>query len=330
MPRTVLFHELGGPEVLQLEDVPINEPGPGELRIRVEAIGLNRAEALFRAGAYIYRPVLPSARLGYEAAGIVDAVGAGVTDFAPGDPVSTVPAFLMTEYGTYGEQIVIPASAVVHRPETVDAVTGAALWMAYTTGYGLLVEIGGIRPGDTVLVTAASSSVGLAAIQIANHLGAVPIATTRTAAKKQRLLDAGASHVITTDDEDLVDRVRSLTGGRGVDLAVDPIAGPSLSTLVQAVAPDGGLIVYGFLDPNPIPLPVAPDFAGRNTRTFIFSEVTLNEARLHRAKHFIQAGLRAGSLAPVVSRTFDLAAIGKAHHYLESNDQFGKIIVTVP
>lgn len=330
MTKAVLFDELGGPEVLRLHEVTLGEPGKGEVRIRVDAIGLNRAESMFRSGFYIYQPNLPGSRLGYEAAGNVEAVGEGVDDFAPGDAVSTVPRFLMTDYGTYAESVILPAYALVHRPDNVDAVTGAATWMAYTTAYGLLMEFGGIAPGDTVLITGASSSVGLAAIQVANHIGAVPIATTRTDAKKQRLLDAGAAHVIATEEEDIVKEIHAVTGGQGVELAIDAIAGPEVNTLIQGVAPGGALVVYGWLDPTPMPMPIAPDFRGRNVRTYAFTEVTVDsEPRLRRAKHFINAGLRASSLSPVIDRTFDLTDVAAAHRHMESNTQFGKIILTV-
>src|SRR5690349_2699979 len=217
MTMTVLFDELGGPEVLRLAELEPGEPGPEEVRIRVEAIGLNRAEALFRSGTYVYPANLPGSRLGYEAAGVIEAVGDDVKGFSVGDAVSAVPTFLMTEYGTYAESVVLPAHALVQRPDGVDAVSGAATWMAYTTAYGLMVEYGNIKPGDTVLINAASSGVGLAAIQVANHLGAVPVATTRTSAKSQRLLDAGAAHVIATEEQDLVKEVLSVTDGRGVE-----------------------------------------------------------------------------------------------------------------
>jgi NADPH:quinone reductase-like Zn-dependent oxidoreductase len=330
MTKAVLFDELGGPEVLRLEEVTLGEPGKGEVRVRVDAIGLNRAESNFRMGTYVYQPNLPGSRIGYEAAGMVEAVGEGVDDFAPGDAVSAVPTFLMTEYGTYAESAILPAHALVHRPDGIDAVSGAATWMAYTTAYGLLGEFGRVAPGDTVLINAASSSVGLAAIQVANHLGAVPIATTRTGAKRQRLLEAGAAHVIATDEEDLVKEVHAVTGGAGVKVAIDAIMGPAVNTLVQAVAPEGTLLFYGWLDPTPAPLPLAPDFRGRNLRTYAFTEVTVeSEPRLRRAKHFINAGLRSGSLSPVIDRTFGLTDVVAAHHHLESNTQFGKVVITV-
>lgn len=171
MVRTVRFHEHGGPEVLRLEDVAIGEPGLGEVLIRVDAIGINRAEALFRGGNYIEPVRRFPARLGTKAAGVVEAVGAGVTGIEAGRPVSVLPAFSMNDHGVYAERAIVPAAAVVERPDGLGAVEGAAVWMPYLTAYGALLEVGGMRAGDTVVVTAASSSVGLAAIRVARHVG---------------------------------------------------------------------------------------------------------------------------------------------------------------
>ncbi|MER6122047.1 zinc-dependent alcohol dehydrogenase family protein [Streptomyces sp. NPDC001795] len=328
MARLVQFDRLGGPDVLTVRDVEVGAPGAGELRIRVDAIGLNRAEVMFREGGYFYEPAFPSA-LGYEAAGVVQAIGEGVDGFTEGDLVGVVPAFLQTDYGTYGDHVIVPASAVVPRPAGIDAVTAAGVWMAYITAYGALAERGQVRPGDHVLITAASSSVGLAAIQMAHHVGAIPIATTRGAGKKQALLEAGAAHVIVTDDEDLPSRIKEITGGEGVRLAFDPIAGPGVETIAQGIAPGGSLVVYGALDPRPTPLPNAQSFPALSTSTYTLFELTTDPDRLRRAVAFVNAGLSTGSFAPVIDRTFDLEDIVEAHRYLESNAQVGKIVVTV-
>ncbi|MEU1043402.1 zinc-dependent alcohol dehydrogenase family protein [Streptomyces sp. NPDC005551] len=328
MAKIVQFDRLGGAEVLTLRDVETRDPGPGEVRVRVDAIGLNRAEIMYREGAYFYQPVLPST-LGYEAAGTVEATGEGVTGFEAGDPVGVIPAFLLTEYGTYGDRVILPATAVVPRPASLAPTTAAAVWMAYLTAYGALAEKGQVRPGDHVLITAASSSVGVAAIQTVHHLGAVAIATTRGAAKKQALLDAGADHVVVTDDEDLPARVREITGGQGVRLAFDPVAGPGVETLAEAIAPGGSLIVYGALDPRPTPLPHARSYPALTTSTYTLHEVTTDPERLRRGVAFVNAGLKSGSLVPLVDRTFDLADIADAHRYMESNTHLGKIVVTV-
>ncbi len=328
MARTVRFHDVGGPEVLRLEDVEVGEPGPGELRVRVDAIGLNRAEVMFRGGYYIEPVKEFPARLGYEAAGVVEAVGAGVAGFEIGQAVSVVPAFSQNDYGVYAERAIVPASAVLHRPQGVDAVMGAAVWMPYVTAYGALVEIGGMRAGDTVVLTAASSSVGLAAIQVANRVGAVPIVTTRTSAKKERLLKAGAAEVIAVEEENVVERVLTATGGRGAEFVFDAVAGPGVLDLAKVLAPDGTLFIYGLLSGEPTPYPMAT-MPALTMRTYTLFEITTDERRLRRAEAFVASGLRTGAFQPVVDRTFDLEEIVAAHRYMESNTQIGKIVVTV-
>lgn len=329
MARTVRFHEHGGPEVLRVEDVPVGEPGPGELRIRVDAIGLNRAEALFRSGTYIEPVKEFPARLGTEAAGVVEAVGAGVTGFEAGRPVSVVPAFSMNEYGVYAERAIVPAAAVLHRPEVLDAVGGAAVWMPYLTAYGALVEVGGMRAGDTVVLTAASSSVGLAAIQIANRVGARPIATTRTRAKAERLREAGAAEVIVASEEDVTRRVLDLTGGQGAEFVFDAVAGPGVVDLARALAPGGTLFLYGYLSAEATPYPPLAIMRGRVMRAYTVHETSRDRERLRRAEAFVVSGLRSGAFQPTVDRVFGFDEIAEAHRYLEAGGQVGKIVVTV-
>ncbi|MFJ4849593.1 MULTISPECIES: zinc-dependent alcohol dehydrogenase family protein [unclassified Streptomyces] len=328
MARQVQFDRFGGPEVLTVRDIEVGPPGADEVLIQVEAIGLNRAEVMFREGSYFLQPAFPST-LGYEAAGTVEAVGENVTGLAVGDPVGVVPAFSMNAYGTYGDHVVVPAAAVVPRPAGTDPVRAAAVWMAYITAYGALVDEGGLRAGEYVLLSAAAGGVGLAAIQTARRIGAVSIATTRSAGKKQALLDAGADHVIVTDEENLPARVKEITGGEGVRLAFDPIAGPGVETIAEAITPGGRLLIYGAMDPRPTPLPNTAHYPDLSTGMFTMFRVTADPERLRRAVAFVNAGLADGSLAPVVDRTFDLADIAEAHGYMESGAQVGKIVVTV-
>ncbi|GAA2007408.1 zinc-dependent alcohol dehydrogenase family protein [Catenulispora subtropica] len=329
MTRTVRFHELGGPEVMRVEEIEVAEPGPGEVRIRVEAIGLNRAEALFRSGLYIQPVRSFPARLGNEASGVVEAVGAGVSGLAVGQAVSTLPAFSQNDYGVYAERAVVPASAVVPRPEGLDPVHGAAVWMPYLTAYGALVETAGLRAGDTVLLNAASSSTGLAVIDVANRVGATPIALTRTAAKRDFLLKHGAAEVVVTEDEDVAERVAAGTGGRGVEVVMDAVAGPGITDLARLVAPGGTLLVYGGLSGRPTPYPgIELGLPALTIRSFTMLEITGDPERSRRAVAFITAGLRSGAFEPVVDRVFALDAIVEAHRYLESNAQIGKIVVT--
>ncbi len=330
MARTIRFHEVGGPDVLGFEDLEIGEPGAREVKVRVEAIGLNRAELAYRSGKYLERPKLPS-RLGYEAAGRVVVVGNDVSEFQRGDHVSVIPTFSMNEYGTYGEEILIPVEAVTACPEGFSSATCAAVWMQYLTAYGALVDIGGLRSGEFVLISAASSSVGLAAIQIALMLGAIPIALTRTSAKREALIGAGARHVIATQEQDVVAQVRAITDNRGARLVFDPIAGPFVETLAKVTAQTGMIFVYGGLSAQPTSFPsglaMLKGFAMRGYTVF---EITRDARRRERAKSFVLDGLSAGKLVPIIDRTFEFAHMAKAHSYMEAGEQIGKIIITVP
>ena len=329
MARVVGFHETGGPEVLKIEEVEVSPPGKGEVQIRIKALGLNRAESMFRSGQYLEDPKFP-ARLGYEAAGTVAAIGPGVQGFKVGEPVSTIPAFSMNDYGLYGDLANAPVHAVTHHPVSLSWEQAAAVWMQYVTAYGALIDLAGLKKGDALVIPAASSSVGLAAIQIANKVGAIPIALTRGQSKRQALLDAGAAHVIASDEQDLVKEVLALTGGKGARVVFDPVGGPTFEKLAQATARLGTLFLYGALSSKPTPLPLFGLLGNWLTiRGYVMMEITLDPQRLERAKTFINEGLTDGSLKPIIAKTFPLGEIVEAHRYLESNQQVGKVVVTV-
>lgn len=330
--RTVRFHESGGPEVLQFEDLEVGEPGAGEVRVRIEAIGLNRAEAAFRSGRYIEKAQLP-AHLGYEAAGVVEALGEGVKGFSVGEPVCIIPAYSMNKYGVYAERAIVPALALLKRPAGLGTTECASIWMQYLTAYGALVDISKISANDAVIITAASSSVGIAAIQIANHVGAVPIAVTRTAAKEAQLRKIGAAHVIIAEKQTLEKEVLSITAGKGAKAAFDPIGGPIVASLAAAMAPGGWLILYGNLSGQAqnTPFPFGPSaMKGFVMRGYLVFEIIHDLQRFERGRIFIEEGLRAGWLTPIIAKTFSFDQIVEAHRYLEANEQIGKVIVTVP
>jgi len=329
MARVVRFHKTGGPEVLQVEEVAVPLPGKGEVQISIKALGLNRAESMFRSGQYLENPKLP-AQLGYEAAGTVAAIGPGVQGFKIGDAVSTIPSFSLNDYGLYGDLANAPVHAVTHHPESLSWEEAAAVWMQYLTAYGALIDIGKLTKGDTILIPAASSSVGLAAIQIANKVGAVPVAMTRGQSKRKALLDAGASHVIASDEQDLVKEVLRITGGKGARVVFDPVGGPTVNKLVQATAQLGIVFLYGALSTEPTPLPLFDLLAKWATiRGYVMMEITGDPQRLERAKKFINEGLADGSFKPLIAKTFPLDKIVEAHRYLEANQQVGKVVVTV-
>lgn len=329
MARVVRFHEHGGPEVLRIEEFDVPRPDLGEVQIRVKALGLNRAEALLRAGRYIETPTLPSG-LGLEAAGIVAAVGAEVRGVAPGDAVSVVPPHSMARWPAYGELATFPAELVVKHPPVLGFEAAAAVWMQYLTAYGALIDIAKLRSSDVVVITAASSSVGLAAIQIANIVGAVAIAVTRTSGKMRALRDVGAAHVVASAEEDLEARLKEIAGAAGVRVVFDPVGGPIFGPLTAAMTRGGILVEYGGLSPEPTPFPLFTVLSKSLTlRGYLVHEITGDPARLEAAKAFILEGLASGGLKPVIARTFPFDQIVEAHRFLESNEQFGKIVVTV-
>jgi len=327
--RAVRFHQFGGPEVLRLESVEVRQPGVNDVSIRVKALGLNRAEALLRTDRYIESPQFPSG-LGLEATGVVEAVGSAVRGFAPGDAVSVLPPTSMQQDPTHAERLVVPQARLVKNPPGQAWSDAAATWMQYLTAYGALAQVAGLREGDFVVITAASSSVGLAAIQIARRVGAVPIAVTRTSAKREALLRAGAAEVIASEEENLRSRLLDISGKAGVRVVFDPVGGPIFEALTAAMAEGGILIEYGGLSPEPTPFPLF-EVLSRSLvlRGYRVYEVLEDPLRLQEAKDFILAGLADGSLRPVIARTFTFEQIVEAYRYLESNQQFGKVVVTL-
>jgi NADPH:quinone reductase-like Zn-dependent oxidoreductase len=329
MSRTIKFSKPGGPEVLEFIETQVPAPGPAEVRIKVKAIGINRAESMWRNDEYI-EPVKFPAGLGYEAAGIVDAIGPDVTGFAVGDEVNVIPSFSMNQYFTYGEVIAVPEYAVVKHPKSLSFEQAASAWMMFVTAYGALIEDAKVGKGDFVLISAASSSVGLAAIQIANYAGATSIALTRTSAKKKQLLEAGAAHVIAMEEVDLVQEVMRITDGKGARVAFDAVGGPNFPKLISALTFQGIVFIYGALAEADTPIPVlamiakVPAIKGHNIWL-----TTGDETRRKAAVEYVLKGLESGALKPIIDRTFKFDEMVEVHRYLENNGQFGKVVVTV-
>jgi NADPH:quinone reductase-like Zn-dependent oxidoreductase len=325
MSRVVVFDEFGGPEVLRVAEEPAAEPAAGEVRVRIEAFAVNPLDQMMRSGTSPAPVPLPHARLGVEGTGVVDALGPGVTGLAIGDPVILAAIPDASVRGSYAEYTTVPASRVVARPAGLSVPEAAAVWVAYSTAYGALVEKAGMRPGDQVLVTAASGAVGRAAMQIANQLGAVPIAVTRHPAKRADLLAAGAAAVVAPGEADLAEAVRQHTGGSGADLVLDLVRGPGQQDLVRAARPGATLVVAGFLDPRPTPFP-----AGAPLTIFSYAsyEHTLDPAAVRRMAAFLHAGVRRNALRPAIDQVFPFADVTEAHRHLDKGIHTGKIVVT--
>src|ERR1700735_3768419 len=301
--KIVRFHKTGPAEVLQFDELPLPEPGPNEVRLRVKALGLNRAEIMFRNGQYLETPVSTS---------------------------NTVPGTLKLNYhGVYGEVAVVPFHGIAEYPSTLSYEQGASIWMQYLTAYGALIWLAQIAKGDFVVITAASSSVGIAAIEMVKVEGAISIGVTRTAAKKAELLRQGADHVIVTDEEDLVARVNEITSGKGARIVFDPIGGKIIESLAAATAPKGIILEYGALAPEPTPYPLFTALAKYLTiRAYTLFELTPDPV-FAKAKQYVFDHLALGAFRPLIAKRFSFAEIVEAHRYMESNAQVGKIVVTL-
>jgi NADPH:quinone reductase-like Zn-dependent oxidoreductase len=315
--------------VLEIDEVPMPEAAAQEVVIDVRAFGLNRAEIMFRRGEYPqYAPVLPST-LGYEASGTVRAVGPGVTSVKVGDAVSTIPSFKMGRYWAYGDVARVPEHAVAHFPSRLSWVEAAAIWMPYITAYGGLLEYGGLKAGEYVVIRAASSSVGVAAIQIARRVGAIPIAVTRDTSKRDFIQAQGPAHLLTSNQGELAAAILAATAGHGADMVFDPVSGPEVEELCRALAYHGRLFVYGRLNSAPTVFPVGLGLAkGITLRGYSIFEIVNFPERFARVKAAVYAGLEQGIYQPAVAKTFALDEIVAAHRYMESNMQQGKIVVT--
>ncbi len=337
MTRIVEFAEFGQPEVLKLVERELPQPGPGEVRMAIEAIGLNRADAMLRVDQYIETPQLPS-KLGYDAAGTVEAVGDGVTNVAVGDKVLTIPAFSQAKYGVYGEAAIVPANALWPWPDELAAEAAASVGVQYTTVYFGLKSVGKLSDGETALLTAATGGVGFSAIEMAKQLGATVIATTRKREKAQMLLEAGADQVIVTSEEDLEARVHEITSGAGVQVVFDAIAGQTVPALLNSLGVGGRYVMYGILDNTDPTISMMPvlvkniTFSGYTVFAFTgYPEMGMAQQieAVYEARDFLLPRLADGRLKPMVSETFSLDDVAAAHAALESNQQVGKIVLKV-
>lgn len=328
MPRVVVFDEFGGPEVMHVVEEPLTGPAAGEVRVRMAAFAVNPLDRMARSGTSPAPVPLPHARLGVEGTGVVDAVGPGTAGFAAGDPVVLAAVPDASARGSYAEYTTVPADRLVARPAGLGTAEAAAVWVAFSTAYGALVEKAGMRPSDHVLVTAATGGVGRAAVQIARYLGAVPIAVTRHAARQDELLAAGAAAVVATDREDVAAAVAALTGGAGADIVLDLVGGPGRQELLKAARPGGTLVAAGFLDPRPAPAPADPQLSVIGYRSF---EHTLDPTVVKRMAAFLAAGVRLGALRPAVyGREFSLDTVVEAHRHFDAGLNAGrKIVVSV-
>jgi NADPH2:quinone reductase len=322
MTKAIRIHASGGPEVLQWEDVPTPEPGPGEALLQHEAIGLNYIDIYFRSGMYKL-PSFPGI-IGMEASGVVSAIGPGVTDVVVGDRV----AYSSAPIGAYARKRVIAANRLVRLPDSIDFTTAAAMMMKGMTAQYLLRRTYPVHPGDTILVHAAAGGVGLILCQWARHLGATVIGVVSTEQKAELARAHGATHVL-VGYANLAAEVKRLTGGAMVPVAYDSIGRDTFIASLDSLAPLGMMVSYGAAS-GPIP-PFDLSVLGAKGSLFLtrpsLASYTAKRADLEATANDLFSVVTAGAVTIEVNQTFPLSDARAAHIALESRQTTGSTVL---
>ncbi len=331
----------GPPEVLRVTEVADPEPGPGEVRIRVHAAGLNFAEVAARQGLYPDAPPPPCV-LGYEGAGRIDRLGVGVPEHRHGERV-----LFFSNFGAHAEYVVVPEEAAVPLPDGWSFEQGAALPVNYATAWQLLFEVARIRPGDRLLVHMAAGGVGTAVAQLARTVEDVTLFGTASASKHGHLRAQGYHHPIDYRNEDYAETVRRVTGGRGVDFVLDPLGGADWRKGYALLRPGGQLIAYGFANVvrghRRAPLHVIgqllriPRFQpmqlmreNRGVAGVHMGTLARHPEALRRALEGVTRLARQGVLRPQIDGTYPFEDAAEAHRRIESRANVGKIVLLPP
>lgn len=327
--HALVFDDLGDRHGLTVREVPLPEPGPGRLRIRTLAFGLNQADLLLMQGRHYVVGELPI-RLGYEGCGIVDAIGRGVTGFRVGERVTTLPN-VDGPFWMASEYALADAAFTAPWPEDWSPAEATGFWMQYLTAYFPMAELFPVSAGDWVVITAASGGTGLGAIAVAKALGARVIATSRTSAKRQLLLDHGADIVIATEEEPIAQAVLKVTDGAGARLINDTIGGPFVAEYVEALAFGGTIYVHGGLSgSNEVRFPIVPLVRRRGALHgySLINELRMADAR-ERGRRFVTEGIATGTLPrPLIDSIFPMEQAADAYARMASGQQRGKIVVS--
>lgn len=319
--KAAVYDTTGGPEVLRYDDVPDPALHPAGVIVEVGAVGIQGGDLLHRQGGEI--PSAPHI-VGYQAAGVIREVGAEVTDLSPGQAVvATMFA------GSHAELVSVPAGSVWVLPEGLTIEQAAGVPVEFATAHDCLHEFGHLQAGETVLVQAGAGGVGLATIQLAKAAGATVLATASTDERAERLREHGADHPINYVAKDLVAEVRAVTGGRGVDLVVDPVGGRVLEASIEALAYRGRISSVGSAGRDERPADIRP-LTQKNasiTGVFLGAEMVVNGARVHPLVADLLDQVARGDLQVVIDRTFPLADAAEAHRYIESRQAFGRVLL---
>ncbi len=317
--KAIRVNEFGGPEVLKLEDVPDLKAGPGQVVVRVKAVGVNPVENYIRLGSYAIKPPLPYTP-GSDAAGIVDSVGEGVVGFAPDDRVYVGG----TLTGAYAEQTLAEAWQVHPLPHNVTFAQGAGINVPYATAFRALFQIAHGKPAETVLIHGASGGVGVAATQLARAAGLTVIGTGGTERGRGLVAAQGAHHVLDHHAPGYVDDLIKLTGGRGVNVVLEMLANLNLARDLTVLAPKGRVVVIG----NRGNIEINPrEIMRRDAAVLGMTLWNASRDELASIHAGIVAGLENGSLRPVVGKELPLADAPQAHRAIMEPGAYGKIVL---
>ena len=324
MARTIIIEAHGGPEVLKLVDRPVGEPGPGQVRLRHQACGLNFIDVYQRSGLY---PMALPAALGMEASGVVEAVGEGVTHVKPGDRV----AYAAMPPGAYTEARVMPAAQVCPLPDAIPFDQGAAMMLKGMTVQYLFHRTTPLKAGDVVLFHAAAGGVGLLACQWAKSEGITLIGTAGSDDKCQLALDHGASHVINYRREDFTARVKEITGGRGVDVVMDSVGKDTFEGSLDCLRPLGMMISFGNASGKVPPFDIgvlAAKGSLKITRQTLFTHIADHATCQQMARHLFDK-VESGAVNIRIDQRFALEDVADAHRALEARGTTGQTILTL-
>ncbi len=325
--RAIVIREPGGPEVLTLRDVPTPEVAFGHVRIRVEYVGVNRADLLQRAGFYPAPPGVPSDIPGLEYAGVIDAVGPGASRFSPGDRV-----YGLVAGGAYAEQIVVHEREAAAIPAGLSSQEAAAIPEAFITAYDALVVQARLAPGERVLIHAAGSGVGTAGVQIAHALGCFVVGTSRTADKLERAKELGLDVGLLTRGASFATAVLDATGGAGVDVVLELVGGAYVAEDLRAMAQRGRIILVGLTAGAQGEVDLGTLLRKRITLTGTVLRARPLEEKIQAAQVLernISPWVAKRIVKPVVDRVFALEEAGAAHAYVAGDQSFGKVLLRV-
>jgi putative PIG3 family NAD(P)H quinone oxidoreductase len=325
--RAIVIREAGGPEVLELRDVPDPDVPFGHVRVRVRAVGVNRADLLQRVGVYPAPPGVPRDIPGLEYAGEVESLGAGATRFAVGDRV-----YGLLGGGAYAELVVAHEREIAAAPPSLGDVEAAAAPEAFVTAYDALVTRGGLKPGERVLVHACGSGVGTAAVQVARALGCFVVGTSRTADKIERCRALGMNAGVIPEAGAFAKQVKEATAGQGVDVVIDLVGGDYVRETVACCASQARVVLVGLTAGASATLPLGLILAKRLTLVGTVLRSRPLEEKIEAARlleRTLTPWLAEGRVKPIVDRAYPLAEAPGAHAYLAANDSFGKVVLTV-